>query len=311
MPIAPGAVLRSLLIRASQSRLLREQVAQRSLPRRVALRYVAGETIDDGLHAAARLAAAGRSATLDYLGESVTEESRARSASKVLLEVLDRIRVEGLPGGVSVKPTGVGLAVDRALCEELLGEVAAAAEAVPAHVTLDMEDSSVTEATVALVERLRAAGRHEVGCAVQAYLHRTRGDIERLTAAGASLRLCKGAYAEPASVAHQSRSAVDRSFAECADWLLEHGVYPRLATHDHRLIERAKRVATALGRAPDEFEFQMLYGVRPKLQGSLVADGYRLRVYVPFGSEWYPYLVRRIAERPANLVFFLRALGRR
>ncbi|MDQ3974319.1 MAG: proline dehydrogenase family protein, partial [Actinomycetota bacterium] len=174
--------------------------------------------------------------------------------------------------------------------------------------TLDMEASDVTEVTVALVERLLAAGHRDVGCALQAYLRRTPGDVERLSALGASLRLCKGAYAEPPAVAHQRRAEVDASFATLADWLLEHGSYPRLATHDDRLVDRARNTAARLGRGRDDFEFQMLYGVRPRLQDALVRDGYRLRVYVPFGDQWYPYFMRRLAERPANLVFFLRAL---
>jgi proline dehydrogenase len=201
------------------------------------------------------------------------------------------------------------LRLDRDLAFDLLAQIAGEADRSDAHVTLDMEGSDVTEATVALCERLRAAGHTNVGCAVQSYLRRTQRDIERLTAAGASLRLTKGAYAEPPDIAFQATREVDASFARSADWLLANGHHPRIATHDHVLIEHVKRTAFRLGLSPDDFEFQMLHGVRRDLQGRLVAAGWRLRVYIPYGTQWYPYFMRRLAERPANLVFFLRALA--
>ncbi len=301
-------MLRTTLIKASESAWLKRQVAGRAMSRRIALRFVAGDTLDEGLAATRALAAQGKSGTLDYLGESVTDATEARVACKAYTEALDRIGEEGLDCGVSVKPTQMGLNVDAGLCRELLGEIVTAAERVGVHVTLDMEGRDVTEATVALVEDLRAAGHTEVGCAVQSYLRRTREDVERLSRAGASLRLCKGAYAEPESVAFRRRAEVDASYAACAEHLLEHGTYPRLATHDDRLIGQARNAAARLGVGRDAFEFQMLYGVRPTLQDALVRNGYRLRVYVPFGEQWYPYFMRRLAERPANLVFFLRSL---
>lgn len=316
-------MLRALLIRASESPRLQQEVTSRSLTRSVALRYVAGETLDDGLERTRELALSGFAVTLDYLGESVSTEAEARGAAKVYLEALDRIGEAGLPCGVSVKPTQMGLTFAPELCGELLSEIVAAAEQLPtpddrdggdaedAHVTLDMEGSDLTEQTVALVEQLHAAGHRRVGCAVQTYLHRTRADIERLSrlsGGGASLRLCKGAYAEPASVAFQPKEEVDASYAECADYLLEHGRYPRFATHDDALIDHIRNRAAQLGIERDAFEFQMLYGIRSSLQASLVRDGYRLRVYVPVGDQWYPYFMRRLAERPANLVFFLRSL---
>ncbi|HWB70711.1 MAG TPA: proline dehydrogenase family protein [Egibacteraceae bacterium] len=302
------ALLRGVLVGASRSGVLRRQVTGRAATRNLALRFVAGDTLDDGLHAARRLARQDRTVTLNSLGEEVADPAQARAGAKTYLETLARVGEEGLPAGVSVKPTQLGLDVAPQLCLELLAEVAAAADQIGAHVTLDMEGSPVTAATIALVERLHAAGHRHVGCALQAYLRRTPGDVERLSALGASLRLCKGAYAEPPAVAHQRRAEVDASFATLADWLLEHGSYPRLATHDDRLVDRARNTAARLGRGRDDFEFQMLYGVRPRLQDALVRDGYRLRVYVPFGDQWYPYFMRRLAERPANLVFFLRAL---
>ena len=301
-------MVRTLLIRASESEALRRQIVSRRLTREIAMRFVAGDTLDEGMAVSRQLAATGKTVTLDYLGESVTDETEARGAAKAYLEAIARLAEEALPAGVSVKPTQMGLGFDDDLCMELLSEIAAAAASRTEHVTLDMEGSDVTEATVALVERLQAAGHGLVGCAVQSYLHRTADDVVRLTAAGASLRLCKGAYAEPAQVAYQSRRQVDASYARCADYLLQAGTYPRFATHDDRLIRHICGRARVHGREPAQFEFQMLYGVRSQLQDELVADGYRVRVYVPYGDQWYPYFMRRLAERPANVVFFLRAL---
>ncbi|MGH3665323.1 MAG: proline dehydrogenase family protein [Egibacteraceae bacterium] len=301
-------LLRTPLLKAADSAFLQRQVTSRRVTRNLALRYVAGETLDEGLAVTRTLAAQGRSVTFDYLGEAVSTEDEARAASKIVLEAIDRIGQEQLPAGVSVKPTQMGLERSPELCAELLDEICQAAGRIGQHVTFDMEGSSVTEPTVAMVERLRATGHGDVGCAVQSYLYRTRADVERLTAAGASLRLCKGAYAEPPEVAFQSRAEVDISYADCATYLLERGVYPRIATHDVRLIDHVKRTVARLGKELDDFEFQMLYGVRASLQDALVNEGYRLRVYVPFGHQWYPYFMRRLAERPANIIFFLRSL---
>jgi proline dehydrogenase len=301
-------MLRVALARASQSRWLAAQVTSRSLPRRQALRFIAGDTLEDGLRVAAQLAADGRMITLDYVGEHVDDETTARFAAKVYRAALEDIGARGLPAGLSVKPTQLGLHVGQALCEELLAEIAQAAATVGAHVTLDMEDHLVTEATIVLVERMHAAGHTHVGCALQAYLHRTYPDVRRLSRLGASVRLCKGAYAEPSYVAFQRAADVNRSFVQCAEWLLGHGAYPRIATHDHRLVAAVKHASARCERSRDDFELQMLYGVRPDMQEALVRDGYRLRVYVPFGSAWYPHFMRRLAERPANLAFFVRAL---
>ncbi len=305
-------MLRALLLSASTSPTLRREITGRRWPRDLALRFVAGESLEDGISAARGLAAQGKSVTLDYLGESVTTEREARAAAAVVLEALRRLAGEGLPAGVSVKPTQMGLGLPGdpggALCRELLRVIAAEAERQRTHVTLDMESSAVTEATVSLVEDLVAEGHHNVGCAVQTYLYRTRADVVRLSAIGASLRLCKGTYAEPPEIAYSARVDVDRCFDDCAAYLLEHGTFPRLATHDHRLIRRAQQHAERLGVRRTDFEFQMLYGIRPTLQDALVHDGYRVRVYVPFGDQWYPYFMRRLAERPANLLFFLRAV---
>jgi proline dehydrogenase len=297
-----------MLLRASESDLAKQAVTRWTLPRRTALRFVAGDTLADGIATAKALARTGKSVTLDYLGESVTSSGEARAASKVYLEALRRLAHDGLDGGVSVKPTQMGLHVDPRLAHDLIAEIVAAAEQIGAHVTLDMEGSDVTEPTVRLVEDLQAAGHRAVGCAIQAYLRRTRDDLDRLNRIGASVRLCKGAYAEPPTVAFPTKAEVDVNYAVCADLLLRDGAYPRIATHDCVQIDNVRQLADRLGVARDAFEFQMLHGVRTPLQDELMRDGYRVRVYVPFGEQWYPYLMRRLAERPANLAFFLRAL---
>ena len=291
------------------------------MTRDLAHRYIAGERLGDGLAVSQSLVQAGRTVSLDYLGERVTEEAEARTAAGIIRETLIRMGDHSLPCGISVKPSQVGQLFAPRLCRELLEDLAVQAASVDVddpgtdagvHVTLDMEDSGVTEQTVSLTEELWRAGHRNVGCAVQTYLYRTQGDIERLSTldgrAGASLRLCKGAYAEPPTVAYQKRAEVDANYVSCAEWLLRRGTYPRFATHDDRIIDHLRNVAMRDGVDRDAFEFQMLYGVRPSLQEALVRDGYRLRVYVPFGDQWYPYFMRRLAERPANLVFFLRSL---
>ncbi len=300
--------MRNLLIKASESKTLRRQIMSRRLTSNIAMRFVAGTTLDEGIAVSRSLAEQGKTVTLDYLGESVTHEHEARAAAKAYVEAAARLGEEGVPAGVSVKPTQMGMELSHDLCVELLSDIAAAGERTCEHLTLDMEGSDVTEATVALVEQLQAAGHHYVGCAVQSYLYRTFDDVQRLSQVGASLRLCKGAYAEPPNVAYQARDQVDASYARCADYLLTDGTYPRFATHDHRLIHYISRRAAEIGRSKSDFEFQMLYGIRQTLQDELVAQGYQVRVYVPYGEQWYPYFMRRLAERPANVVFFLRAL---
>lgn len=298
-------VVRRTLIAAGENDRLEHHATTRSVTRRIAHRFIAGEELDDGIAAVRRMAATGRTATLDFLGEAVTKAEDARAAQRMIAMACQRITEESLPSGVSVKPTQMGLGIDPDLAFELIGEIAGGFEG---HVNIDMEGSDTTEATVALTERLRAAGHDNIGCALQSYLRRNQDDVERLTRTGASLRLIKGAYDEPAEVAFQTDEQVDASFARSTDWLLEHGHHPRIATHDVKLIEHTKRTAIRLGRGPGDFEFQMLYGVRPALEDRLVAAGWGLRIYIPFGGQWYPYFMRRLAERPANLVFFLRAL---
>jgi proline dehydrogenase len=301
-------MLRWALIQAADNSTLRDLASNSGIARQVVDRYIAGESTDDGLAAARSLADAGIDLTLDHVGEFITHLDQAQAAADVYRELLERIGEDGLPAGVSVKPTQLGLLLDREACNNLIADLAKRAHAADVHVTLDMEDHTVTESTVELVEQAHAAGFTNVGCAIQAALHRTAEDVRRLTRAGASLRLCKGAYAEPGHLAYQRKADVDRNYLEAARYLVAEGVEPRFATHDHRIVAAIKREAALLGRDRSTYEFQMLYGIRTDMQEALVADGYRLRVYLPFGHEWFAYFMRRLAERPANMIFFARAL---
>jgi proline dehydrogenase len=277
--------------------------------RAVARRFVAGETLDDAMVVAASLVAAGCEVSLDHLGEHVTERAEAMRARDDYMACLDRIGESGLPANISVKLTQLGMGLDDALAAQSLGELAVRAAAVGTTVTVDMEESDITESTVAIYEE--AQRRYgNLGIAVQSYLRRTRADLDRLIPLGGHIRLCKGAYAEPETVAFQSAEDVNDSFDSLLALLMQApGVKPAIATHDDDRLALAKELI-AQRQAP--YEFQLLYGVRGALQRELVAAGYPLRIYVPYGVAWYPYLTRRMAERPANLLFFLRAVaGRR
>ena len=276
--------------------------------RALADRFVAGETLDDAMRVAKDLNGQGMSVSLDYLGEHVESHESAERAAVDYLACLDRIGWEGLDANISIKLTQLGLAFDEELCRMHVDRLAERAGELGITVTIDMEEGQYTRGTLAVYAEAQA--KHgNLGVALQAYLHRTSGDLTELMPLGGHLRLCKGAYAESGHIAYQSRGAVNSNFAELLDRLM-HGeaAKPAIATHDDSLIERT------LGLIPvreGPFEFQMLFGVRTDRQAELVADGHPLRVYVPYGSEWYPYLTRRLAERPANLVFFARAvLGR-
>ncbi len=306
--------LRTALIAASESPWLRRRIEGSRAMRAVVDRYVAGDTLEEGIAAVSELATQGLDATLDHLGEAVTSTTRARAAAKAAQESLDAIEAEGLTAGISVKPTAMGLRLDPELAYALLSELAESSGRIGVHLTVDMEGSDTTEATVQLVERLRADGHHHVGIALQSMLRRTLSDIERLMGAPggpASVRLCKGAYAESRTLAYADRAGIDAAFRAGTERLLATpGSYPRIATHDHRLIDFTLQRARALGVDRDAFELQMLYGVRSELQRRLAEAGARVCVYVPYGTAWYPYFMRRLAERPANLQFFLRSLVR-
>ena len=278
--------------------------------RRVALRFVAGEQLDDAIAVVRGLNARGASASLDHLGENVTELAQAQAAATTYQAAIDRIEADGLQANISVKLTQLGLDLPGDDDADLIDKVVARAAAAGTSVTLDMEDHRYTDRTIDTCVRLAAQYPGRVGVAVQAYLHRTPADLARLTQADLHVRLCKGAYREPRAVAYRRAARVDAAFASLAVQLLESDAYAMIATHDHRLIEHAKRQIRTLGRARDTYEFQMLYGIRRELQQQLLDEGHRLRVYLPFGDAWYAYLMRRIAERPANVRFFLESLAR-
>jgi proline dehydrogenase len=268
-------------------------------------KFVAGDTLDDGVAAAHRLNADGFLVSLDLLGEECFDRATAISARDEYLEGLDRIGAESLRANISIKLTQLGLAFDESLAIELLDSLAERADVLGTTVTVDMEDSRYTEATVRIYEKAQSM-HGNLGLAVQAYLHRTPADLRRLMPLGGHIRLCKGAYVEEPDVALTSKGEVDQAFARLLDDLMHfEGVRPAVATHDGDLIERTRVLAR--GRAAP-FEFQMLYGVRSTLQRELVDAGYPVRVYLPFGSQWYPYLTRRLAERPSNAWFFVRSV---
>jgi len=277
---------------------------------RLAARFVAGETLDQALDSARKLNSEGIRVTFDCLGESVASLAEAVAARDVYLRTLAAIHQTGIRGNVSLKLTQFGLDFSIGDCRANVEQLVRQAAAADLFVRVDMESSAYTSRTLDLVRELHA--RHQaVGVVIQACLRRSRRDIEELCRDGIRVRLCKGAYLEPASVAFPRKRDVDRNFAELMKLLLDRGHYPAIATHDEALIEETKRHAASRKTPPDAFEFQMLYGIRGELQRKLVRDGYRLRLYVPFGKAWYPYYMRRLAERPANVFFVLRNLLRR
>ena len=279
------------------------------LARRLATRFVAGETPAQALHVVRRLNSEGITVTLDHLGESVTTREEAAAARDVYLGVLDSLHRAGTEVNVSLKLSQFGIDISYDECLANVEQLVRRAAELGGYIRVDMESSAYTQTTLDLVADLHA--RHgSVGVVVQAYMRRSHSDVEFLNSRRIRVRLCKGAYLEPPSVAFPEKSEVDRSYFELAQLLLDGGVYPALATHDEALIARIEQFAAARKIARDAFEFQMLYGIRRDLQRRLVKDGYRMRVYVPFGRAWYPYYMRRLAERPANVFFILRNLFR-
>ena len=302
-------LLRALLVSLSRRRFLGRIATRLPLTRAMVARFVAGQTLPSALEAMERLRRAGLHTTVDVLGESVHSPAAAVEAAERYRRTLDALAAAGLDRNVSVKLSQVGLEIDPALCRSNLERVLERADALGAFVRIDMEDHTATDATLELVRAVRVA-HSGVGVVVQAALRRSAADVDALIAEGVRVRLCKGAYNEPASVAFHDRAEVDRSYAELMERLLVAGTYPAIATHDERLLRRAVVIARRNTITPDRFEFQMLYGVRRDLQERLVAAGWTVRVYVPYGSEWYPYFMRRLAERPANIAFVLRSVLR-
>jgi len=297
-------MLRQTLLYLSSQPQVAQFVRHNPLAKRFADRFVAGESLEQALDAVVDLNSKGISASLDVLGESVHSEDEARAAGREYLHLLDRIHERGLDANVSVKLTAMGLDVSEDLCVTIVHEVLARARDYRTFVRLDMESSAYTDRTLRLFyDRFYPAYPEHVGIVLQSYLYRTGTDVASAIAARARVRLCKGAYKESSAVAFPAKRDVDANYDRCMRQLMSEGNYPGVATHDERLIREAKRFATDQGIAVNRFEFQMLYGVRRDLQSALVRDGYRVRVYVPFGTQWYPYLMRRLAERPANVVF--------
>jgi proline dehydrogenase len=302
-----AVALRGFFLWLSNRRWLARVALATPLLRRMPLRFVAGTTLDQAVTAVRSLNATGASATLDVLGESVLDRASADQSAAAYVETLERIGAERLDANVSIKLTQMGLDLGVDECLAVLAPVADTGRRLGIFIRIDMESSEYTDRTLEVVERLRADG-HDVGPVIQSYLHRSAADVERLAAERVRTRVCKGAYAEPPEVAHQEREVVGDAFVTLTQRLLEADAYPGVATHDPDMIERVCAFARQRGIGQDRFEFQMLYGVRRDLQRRLLEDGYRLRVYVPYGTEWYPYFMRRLAERPANVLFVLRSI---
>jgi proline dehydrogenase len=299
-------MLRSLFIGLSTNRRFRSFSERSALGQRVSRRFVAGMTVEDAIAVAARLNAEGIEISLDSLGESVTEAVQAEASAAVYHRLLDEIAERKLRANVSVKLTQMGMERDPALAERLVGEMAAHAARSGSFVRIDMEGSAYTEATLALTEKLHRQSPGAVGTVLQAYLRRTEEDAARLLVQGIRIRLCKGAYKEPASIAFPAKSEVDANYVALMKRLVTSGVFCGIATHDEAIVNTLCAFAAEQQIDKRAFEFQMLYGVRRDLQRRLVAEGFGVRVYVPFGPEWYPYFMRRLAERPANVLFLAR-----
>jgi proline dehydrogenase len=303
-------VLKAALLKAAGSRTLRRQMTRNRVARRVAGRFIAGERLDQAEAVTRELNRRGCSVALDHLGENTGSEEQARAAASAYLAALDRIHDERLDANISVKLTALGLDLGDQLALEEAAKVAARGKEVGAMVGVDMESHVYVDPTLDVVASLKQS-YDNVGVCLQSYLRRTPGDLQRLNRLGVPVRLVKGAYKEPPEVALQRRVDVDHAYARLLDTLVQANAYPMVATHDPRLIRLTKHLAARHGRDRSTFEFQMLYGVRRDLQEQVVGEGYRLRLYVPYGDQWFPYFMRRLAERPANLYFFVANLAKR
>ena len=308
------SLTRTFFLAISRSESLRQTAIGLAPVRKMSRRFTAGETLEDAIAAVEELNRQELLATLDHLGENVTSETKARDATTSVLDLLKAIEASGVQSGVSVKLTQLGLDLSPALAAENLQRILVQATGAQRFVRVDMESSEYVQRTLDLFEGLWPHHKN-VGVVIQSYLRRSADDVARLVRQGASVRLVKGAYDEPPEVAFEEKSETDASFVQLVEQLFSdeaqaNGVFPAIATHDTRLIEHTKALALRRGVGQDRFEFQMLYGIRTKLQRQLAAEGYHVRVYVPYGQQWFPYLMRRLAERPANLSFLLRNLLR-
>lgn len=307
-------MLRAFFIALSESKSLRGVAERSAIGQRMSGRFVAGTQVEDALRATEAINRLGASVSVDNLGENVTNADEARDSARLYDRLLDQITERRLDANVSLKLTHMGLDVDEKLAHDLVTSlVAKAASMTPrSFVRVDMEGSPYTQRTLDFVHALHRKPENKgcVGAVIQSYMRRAQSDIEGLLAEGIRIRLCKGAYKEPPEIAFQPKSEVDASYVKLMKILMKSGIYHGLATHDERIIEEAKAFATREGVPRDAFEFQMLHGIRRDLQQQLVKDGWRMRVYIPFGTEWYPYLMRRLAERPANALFIAKNLFR-
>ncbi|MGC2371624.1 MAG: proline dehydrogenase family protein [Candidatus Sulfotelmatobacter sp.] len=307
-------MLRAFFVRLSENQSLRSFAERSSLGRRVSGRFVAGTEIADAVRATQAINRVGMSVSIDNLGENVTNPAEARHSAQLYHQILDAIIANQLNANISLKLTHMGLDVDEQLAREIvIGLVAKAASMTPpGFIRVDMEGSPYTQRTLDFVHELhRIPGNaNSVGTVIQSYLKRSESDVEKLLAEKIRIRLCKGAYKESADIAFAAKSEVDANYVKLMKILMKSGVYHGLATHDENIVRQAQAFATAEKLSRDSFEFQMLYGIRRDLQQSLVREGWRVRVYIPFGSEWYPYFMRRLGERPANVLFIARNLLR-
>jgi proline dehydrogenase len=307
-------VLRAPFISLSENRWLRGMAERSAMGRRLSSRFVAGTQVEDALRVTQSVNRAGLSVSVDNLGENVTNADEARDSAQLYHQMLDEISSRQLNANVSLKLTHMGLDVDEQLARDLVTGLVAKAAAMqpPNFVRVDMEGSPYTQRTLDFVHELHRMPGHAgaVGAVIQSYMRRAESDIEKLLAERIRIRLCKGAYKEPDEIAFQKKSEVDANYVRLMKVLLKSGVYHGLATHDESIIQQAKAFARQEQISPDAFEFQMLYGIRRDLQRRLVREGWRMRVYIPFGTEWYPYFMRRLAERPANALFLARNLFR-
>ena len=279
-------------------------------PESFARRFIAGETVEEAIHDARILQSRGMLLTLDYLGESVRTTDEATAATREYVRLIDVIVASGIERNVSLKLTQLGVDVDRATCVDNLRRILEPAGRHGFFVRIDMENSPYTDVTMEVFETLWQQEYRNLGVALQAALHRTEKDVRRMIELGARVRLVKGAYKEPPAAAIQPKADVDAAFIRLMKLLLEEGTYPAIATHDEAIIARTCEYAATRNIARDRFEFQMLYGIRRDLQASLVSEGHRMRIYLPFGKQWFPYFMRRLGERPANVGFVLRAILR-
>ena len=297
-------VLKDTLLYLAHNRNLRDFVTHNHVTRGISRRFVAGEELDEAIDATRVLNGRSLQVALDHLGENVSEAEQARAAAQDYIRAIERIKQTGVDANVSIKLTALGLDISQELCEQNVRSILEYAQQYAIFVCIDMEGSDYTEQTVDITLRLHKQFEY-VGTVIQSYLYRSKKDIEQLIAQGVRVRLVKGAYKEPKEIAFQQKTEVDRNYVRLMMMLLSRGNFPAIATHDEAIINAACKYVRDNGIGKSAFEFQMLYGIRRDLQEKLVSQGYNVRIYVPYGSQWYPYFMRRLAERPANLVFVL------